>query len=220
MSDIVYEMFDISQTLRSGIAVWPGDTEFEARKRWDIDNGDTVTVGSVAMSVHTGTHADAPCHVYAGERDIATMDLRPYVGPALVVDLTDRIGANSEYQISADDVAERVPASTARVLFRTLTARDDAFTTSFAHFGEAAARELVARGVRLVGIDTPSIDHADSKDLTVHHVFVEAGVAVLENLVLAKVTPGEYELIALPLKLEGMDASPVRAILRRRTAEQ
>ena len=204
-------VIDISQTLEAGIATWPGDTAFAPFWVMRLESGDSCNVGSVTMSLHTGTHADAPLHFLADGATPAKMELSPFIGTALVLDLT---GVRT---ILPEHLSELAPGKTERilrVLFKTGTARADRFDGAFAHVSASAALVLADAGVLLVGIDTPSVDASDSKELNAHKVLAGAGIAILENLVLGHVEPGLYELIALPLKLEGMDASPVRAVLR------
>lgn len=200
-------IIDISQTLHAGIAVWPGDTKYRNFWVMRMDRGDSCNVGSVTMSLHTGTHADAPLHFRLEGGSPVDADLNPYIGPAVVVDARGARAIGPEHVERADPVA-------ARVLFRTETFDPDSWKADFAYFTPEAARLLIKRKAVLVGIDTPSIDRSDSKTLESHNLFAAANVALLENLALGQVDPGVYELIALPLKLAGMDASPVRAILR------
>lgn len=204
-------LIDISQTLKAGIATWPGDTAFAPFRVMRLESGDSCNVGSVTMSLHTGTHADAPRHFLADGATPAEMDLSPFIGKARVLDLT---GVRTILPEHLGELAAGKTERIERVLFRTGTARADHFSGTFAHLSENAARLLAEQGVLLVGIDTPSVDPGDSKDLRTHRVLAGAGISILENLVLAHVPPGPYELIALPLKLDGMDASPVRAVLR------
>lgn len=191
-------IIDISQRLDASIAVWPGDTPFATSWTARLDRGDAANVGSVTMSLHTGTHADAPRHILDSGAAIDAI-LNPFIGPALVVEATSGKAVNSS---TLCDLPKEISP---RVLFKTGGGCLDA----------SAARELVARGVRLVGLDSPSIDSEESNTLEVHHILADAGVVILENLDLSAVTPGAYELVALPLRLVGMDASPVRAILRK-----
>lgn len=202
------QIIDISQRLQAGIAVWPGDTEFQNFWVMRMDKGDSCNVGSVTMSLHTGTHADAPLHFVRDGGTPVDADLTPYIGPVTVVD----VGAVESIRV--EHASRALAAGAKRILFRTGTARPDVWNDSFAYFGPDAASTLVESGVLLVGIDTPSIDRSDSRTLDSHKIFAAGNVALLENLVLEHVQPGLYELIALPLKLAGMDASPVRAILR------
>lgn len=201
-------IIDISQTIHPEMAVWPGDTEYKPFWVAQIENGMVCNIGSVTMSLHTGTHADAPYHFLSEGLPIADVDLAPYIGPALVVDMAGvkSIGADAIGGIQIDGVE--------RVIFRTVSANADKFESSFAHITPDGAEALVARGIKLIGVDTPSVDQADSKTLDTHKILAQHSVAILENLSLEHVSPGTYELIALPLKLTGMDASPVRAILR------
>ncbi|HEX9750871.1 MAG TPA: cyclase family protein [candidate division Zixibacteria bacterium] len=204
------QIIDISQKLETGIAVWPGDTAFETFWVMQMGKGDACNVGSVTMSLHTGTHADAPLHFLSDGGSPVDADLTPYIGDVYVLDCA---GVRELDRRAIGKLGQR---TVKRVLFKTGTASATRFGDDFASFTAEAARLLMDRGVILVGIDTPSVDRADSKTLDAHKVFASAGAAILENLSLGHVAEGHYELIALPLKLAGMDASPVRAILRRR----
>ncbi len=201
-------IIDISQTIHPGMAVWPGDTEYTPFWVWRMDKGETCNVGSVTMSLHTGTHADAPFHFLSDGSPIADVDLSAYIGPALVADVTGIVS------ISADVIANIPLDGIERILFRTQSADPETFEPDFASLKPDGAEALVARGIRLIGIDTPSVDQSDSKTLDTHKLLAAHRVAILENLKLDHVAPGKYELIALPLKLAGMDGSPVRAVLR------
>jgi arylformamidase len=171
--------------------------------------GASVNVGCVSLSVHTGTHTDAPYHFTDDGKTVEALDLAAYVGPARVVDVRGRPLIRVE-DLSWADFAHRP-----RLLLRT-----DAWTT-YDRFPEQipvldadVPAWLAARGVVLVGVDVPSVDALDSKDLPIHHALGAHGIAILENLRLVEVPPGPYELIALPLKLAGADGAPVRAVLR------
>ncbi len=201
-------IIDISQTVHPGMAVWPGDTEYKPFWVWRMGDGDTCNVGSVTMSLHTGTHADAPYHFLSEGLPISGIDISAYIGPALVVDMS---GIRS---IDAEAIKNIDVQGVERILFRTLSRDSATFNRDFACLTPDGAEALVAGGIKLVGIDTPSVDQADSKTLDSHKILANHSVAILENLMLEHVAPGTYELIALPLKLAGMDASPVRAILR------
>jgi arylformamidase len=209
-------IIDISQALSPDIAVWPGDTPFEAFWTATLADTGSVNVGGVTMSLHTGTHADAPKHFRDDGGSPADIDLTPYLGPADVIDLSN-LGAEALcHGITADHIRPHIAKWSQRVLFRTNTATDPTeFPQRFAFFTVEAAELLAESRVLMVGIDSPSVDAVDSKDLGAHHVFADNGIAILENLVLEHVSAGRYELIALPLKIVGMDASPVRAVLVR-----
>ncbi|MBD3163442.1 MAG: kynurenine formamidase, partial [Candidatus Eisenbacteria bacterium] len=156
------------------------------------------------------THADAPLHVRDGAPGIEAADLAAYLGPACVVEAApDERGLLPESILDAVD-----PSDPPRILFKTGTDPDPKrWTDRFAALSLDLARRLAAGGARLVGLDTPSVDPADSKDLPAHRILLDAGMAWLENLDLSGVEPGRYTLVALPLRIRGADASPVRAIL-------
>jgi arylformamidase len=200
---------DISPPINALLAVWPGDTPVHRDVALDLANGDSVTLSSLRATVHLGAHADAPSHYGLGA---PTIDERPvdlYVGPCRVYHLhTPR-----SHRIRLEDLNWPIDAS--RVLLRTGTFPDPTvFNTDFAALDPELVRSLRREGVRLIGIDTPSVDLFESKDLPAHHAFLECDMAILEGLRLDHVPAGLYELIALPLHLVGFDASPVRAILR------
>ncbi len=164
------------------------------------------------MSSHCGTHTDAPLHFVQGAPAIADVALDAYLGPCRVIDVTS-IGEPP--LVDPRSLAREHLAGAQRILLRTARTHDGSrFDPRFTALGTAAARALVDAGIRLVGVDTPSMDHASSRELEAHHLLLEGGVAILENIDLSCVEPGEYELIALPLRIVGGDSSPVRAILR------
>jgi arylformamidase len=210
------QIYDISEPIEPATAVFPGDTPFAVEWVARLERGDACNVSTVRMSVHCGSHADAPLHYLAGGRDIAGAPLATYVGRCRVLDVR---GRGEPPLVDARDLRGRL-AGVERLLLRTGRTHDHRrFDPGFTALGPDAAREVVAAGVRLIGIDTPSMDHATSKDLPAHHVLAAADVALLENLDLSAVpvdprTGTDYELIALPLRIVGGDSSPVRAILR------
>jgi arylformamidase len=177
----------------------------------DMQQGANVTLSTLHSTVHAGAHADAPSHY---GRDSAPIDQRPlglYLGPCQVV----RIQAARRTRIGPSEV--NAPIVEERVLFATGTYPDpDQFTGDFAALEPALVDLLHGRGVRLVGIDTPSVDLFEDERLLAHQRFLAHDMAILEGLVLQDVPEGVYELIALPLRLVGFDASPVRAVLRSR----
>lgn len=203
-------LYDISQPVHAGTPVWPGDAP--CRLAWTMRRaeGASVNVAELRLSTHTGTHADGPFHVSDEGIRIGAAPLEAYLGPARVVDVTGRSALGTAW-------AEALLASgrPERLLLRTGCWRDPrVFPEDFPAPEPEAAARLAAAGVRLVGTDAPSVDPFDSKQLLTHHVLGDGGVAILENLLLDGVPEGEYELIALPLRLEEVDASPVRAVLR------
>lgn len=207
------KIFDISEAISPANAVFPGDTPFSAEWVMRMEDGASCNVSTLRMSAHLGTHADSPFHYDPAGKDSASADLSVYMGPCLVVDLR---GVGEPSLIDPAALMALELQAVERILFRTQDGHDaNSFDASFTALGPEAARVLVERGIRLVGIDTPSMDHATSKDLPGHQILNGGGVALLENLDLSAVEPGEYELIALPLRIVGGDSSPVRAILRR-----
>jgi arylformamidase len=202
-------LYDISPTVRPEIPVWPGDTPFQARLAWSMVDGASVNVSAVATTLHLGSHADAPFHTEARGVGIAEMALEQYLGPCRVVRVPPAALIEPRH-IEGIDLA-----SPRRLLFRSDSVRDaKTFPERFTALSPEVAALLGERGVLLVGMDTPSVDPFDSKELLAHHALARGGVAILEGLVLDGVPEGVYELIALPLKLAGLDASPVRAVLR------
>lgn len=205
-------IWDISEPIEPGTAPFPGDTPFSQEWVLRQEKGGSCNVSTIRMSVHVGTHTDAPLHFDLAGPDIASVDLRRYCGRCRVVEVR---GAGAPPLIPPHVLTPSLLQGVERILFRTRERHDHrTWDPGFTAVGPDAARVLVAAGVRLVGIDTPSMDHADSKELDGHHVLYEGGVAILENLDLTAVPPGDYELIALPLRIVGGDSSPVRAILR------
>ena len=203
------DLIDISRPLSAAAACWPGDVPFTFRLGWTIAAGASVNVGSIQTSVHTATHCDAPFHFDdAG----ATVDQLPpdlFIGPAWVVDVRGR----NRWR---DVMQESDLSATPRVLFRTGGWPDTSrFPDAIPVMEPDLPDWLGERGVRLIGVDLPSVDPLDSKTLDRHHALGRRGIVILEGLWLADVPEGRYELIAAPLKLVGADGSPLRAILRR-----
>jgi len=200
-------LIDISPVVTPELAGWPGDTRYAVERRWSLDAGDSCNVARVTMSPHLGAHVDAPLHYHAGGDDAAALPLEPFIGPARVVQCGGIAAIGPEEALWA--------AGAERVLYRVIAAEAaEGFTSAFAPVTVEGARTLARLGVRLYGTDAPSVDPADSKRLEAHHAMREAGIAILEGLRLDGVEAGEYELVALPLRWRGADATPVRAILR------
>jgi arylformamidase len=202
-------LYDITPPISERLQVWPGDTLPRREVLCDLRRGDNITLSTLHATVHLGAHADAPSHYGAQAAAIHDRALDYYIGPCQVM----RVAAARGQRITPDMLPAPVQAE--RLLVATGTFPDpEHFNKDFA----ALAPELVdfvhRQGVRLLGIDTPSVDLFESTDLPTHQAFLRCDMAILEGLVLADVPPGLYELIALPLRLVGFDASPVRAILR------
>ncbi len=202
-------LYDISPLLAADTAVWPGDVPLSQAIQCQLSAGASVNLSSLTSTVHLGAHADAPSHFRDGAADISQVDLTPYLGPCHVVD------ARGHRSVTPAHCAAALDQGAQRLLFRTDTATDRrSFPQDFA-FIQADTIELCATyDVVLLGIDTPSVDPFSSKDLPAHHALLRHGIRNLEGLWLQDVAAGPYELIALPLKLAGFDASPVRAVLR------
>jgi arylformamidase len=201
-------IIDISQPVGIETAAWPGDQAFEIDWTLRQDRGDSVNVAAIRMSVHVGTHTDGGFHVSQSGSRPMDMPLGSYVGRVRVIDARGRDKLDESV---VDDVDF---ANTPRILFRTLDRADHrAFPAHFVAPTPGLARRLVEAGVKLVGTDAPSMDDVDSKTLDSHHILEDGGVVTLENLLLNDVEPGEYTLIALPLKLMEADSAPVRAVL-------
>jgi arylformamidase len=202
--------FDISPPVGPGFPVFPGDAAFDVDWTMQISPACPVNVARVTMSPHTGSHADAPLHYDPAGVSIGAVDLAPYLGPCRLIQVE---GCGP--LIRPGDIAAALDGTPPRVLLRT-TARAvvDRWDPDFSAPAPETIELLHAHRVRLVGIDTPSIDPAASKELASHQVVRRHGLAILEGLVLDGIAPGDYELIALPLRWLGLDASPVRAVLR------
>lgn len=203
-------LWDISPPVREGAPVFPGDTPYQQHWAATIAPGCPVNVSTLTLSPHAGAHADAPLHYDPQGTPIGALDLEPYLGRCRVIHAIAR-GPLVAWEHIAHAVRDLPP----RVLVRTYErAPVDRWDPQLAAYAPATITRLADLGVRLVGIDTASIDPAESKTLDSHQVIRERGLRVLENLVLDDVPEGDYELIALPLKLMTADASPVRAVLR------
>jgi arylformamidase len=202
-------LWDISPPVSSAAPVFPGDTPYAQAWSARIAPGCPVNVSAITLSPHVGAHADAPLHYADGAAGIGQVALEPYLGRCRVVHAIGR-GALVEPAHLAH-AAEALPP---RVLVRTCERAAVQWVDDFAAFAPQTIDWLAARGVRLIGIDTASVDPAQSKTLDAHQRLRAHDLRVLENLVLDGVPEGDYELIALPLKLVEADASPVRAVLR------
>lgn len=217
------KIFDISRALSNDLAPWPGDTPFHFELKWKMAEGATVNVGAVSMGVHNGTHADAVFHFDENGASIERMPLDAYIGDAVVVDLTNLFGragdvSDETRQIGVADL-EAFSASleqAPRLLLKTGVWKD---SKVFPDWIPVIARDvsdwLRERKVKLLGLDLPSVDTIEAKKLTNHHALAAARVAIVESLDLSEAEAGIYHFAALPLKIAGGDAGPVRAILWR-----
>jgi arylformamidase len=208
-------LYDLSPPIRPGIPVWPGDTEYSHRLTWSLAEGGSVNLSALTSTPHLGSHADAPFHTEVDGAGIGAAPLDAYLGPCRVVAVPPEPLITPEHVEARLEAAGCPGAWPERLLLKTGSVGDRSrFPEDFSALSPELARAAVEHGVRLVGLDTPSVDPFHSKTLDAHHLLFRNGLVNLEGLVLDDVPEGEYELIALPLRLEGLDASPVRALLR------
>lgn len=204
------EIIDITPTISEDLAVWPGDVPFSRSVALDVESGDTITLSAITTSVHLGAHTDAPNHYAKGRSGIASRSLATYLGPAQVI----RVHLPQGSRIGPEHIDEAILAE--RVLFATGSfPNPNHFNRDFCSLSAELVHCLHEMGVKLVGIDTPSIDLCDDKVLESHTAIDQHDMAILEGIVLDGVEEGLYTLVALPLKIAGADASPVRAVLLR-----
>jgi len=206
------EIFDISKTLKEGLAVWPGDPEFRTDPVLRINNGESSNVLAINMGTHTGTHIDAPLHVDDAGSDVTGISIRFFIGPARVFAIP------AEKCIEASDLSLLDWRGVERVLLWTREGSipEYFFDRNFVYLSEEASEFLAKKRIQLVGTDAPSVDPFGSTELRSHKVLIRNGAAILEGIRLGSVPAGDYNLICLPLKLAGADGSPVRAILWKR----
>jgi arylformamidase len=204
-------LIDISPALHARSPVFPGDTPFSTERVMSINHDCPVNVSRITLSVHVGAHADAPLHYAPDGAAIDEVSLEPYIGVCSVIDCCDATDS-----ISAKFLAARIEKPMApRILLKTSDAAPrDNWDPDFVAIGADAIDWLASRGALLIGVDTPSLDPASSKTMAAHMAVRRADMRILENLELGHVVPGRYELLAPPLKLKGLDAAPVRAVLR------
>jgi arylformamidase len=211
-------IFDISRPLFNGLAPWPGDTAFHFELKWKMAEGATVNVGAVEMGVHNGTHADAPFHFQPDGITIDQVPLDTYVGDAVIVDLTEKFQSRRSAEIAVADIAScsHALAAAPRLLLKTgVWSEPKNFPEKIPVIAPDVPAWLQRRKVKLLGLDLPSVDSIDAKILANHHALAAAGIAIVESLDLSEVNAGTYHFSALPLRINGGDAAPVRAILWR-----
>lgn len=205
-------LIDISAPLSPSLPVWPGDPPVSVTRALDVACGDAATVSRLALGSHTGTHVDAPCHFLPNGAPLDALPLATFVGPARVVAITHPDA------ITPDELATLDWQGVTRVLFKTRnSARPwfcEPFDETFVHVTPEAADFLIARGIRLIGVDYLSVEGFHAVGAPCHRRLLGAGVVLLEGVYLASVAPGDYELICLPLPLVGADGAPARALLR------
>jgi len=212
-------IWDISRTLSNELAEWPGDEPFHFRVTTEIAKGASVNLGAIAMSVHNGTHADAQFHFDVNGAPIEKASLEIYLGRATVIDLSDSFLQSTEkHLITREDLrphAEEI-AATSRLLVKTgRWSNSTVFPDQIPVIAADVPAWLQKNGVKLLGLDLPSMDEIDSKSLQNHHALAGAGIVIVESLDMTDVAAGIYNFAALPLKIAGGDGAPMRAILWR-----
>ncbi len=201
---------DVSRPVHADTVVWPGDTPFSRSWMRRTDRGDTVNLSSISLSVHTATHLDAPLHVDASASPVDVLPIAHFVGQVLVIDLQ-----NTETETIHPDLVQSIPSETKAVFFKTRHSKisETIWDSDWLPIDPETVSRLSAAGVVLVGTDAPSVDPQESKTLPAHRALAAAGMLQLEGLRLSKAEAGAYLFVALPLRIEGSDASPVRVVL-------
>lgn len=207
------DWIDISVPLRTMLVGWPGDVPVEIARRMDLAQGADYNISMITMSTHAGTHMDAPLHFISGGATIDSMPLDATVGPARVIEIADTSA------VTAAELETHDPREGERLLFKTVNSLerwyDLPFREPYVSIGCDAAEFLAARKVRCVGIDYLSVGSTDpAAACETHRTLLEAGVWVIEALYLAEVPPGPCDLVCLPLRVEGAEGAPARAIVR------
>ncbi|HEX6574294.1 MAG TPA: cyclase family protein [Gemmatimonadaceae bacterium] len=201
---------DISVGLSSSTPEWPGDTPWSCGWSARIADGSSVNLSTLTSSPHVGTHADAPLHVHDGWPGSHELPLEAFYGPVVVADVSDIRGEMHFHQVEPLISAYRLE----RLILKTgCTVATGAFPDEWPSLTESCARSLVGLGVKLIGVDAPSVDQRESKTLPVHQMLFQGNACILENLDLRRTPAGVYDLVAFPIKIMSVDAAPVRAVL-------
>ncbi|MDE5415111.1 arylformamidase [Alkalihalobacterium chitinilyticum] len=200
---------DISQPLTSSIAHWPEDTPFSYDVSYTKEQTGSVNIGKITTSVHIGTHIDAPFHFKNDGAKVGELDINVYIGPCRIIDVSNAS------KIDADTLSQYDLEGVTRLLLKTSVPNNpSAFPNEIPYITKSGAEYMQQKGIILLGVDVPSVDPLDSKELEGHHALHEHGIHILENVMLDQIEPGDYELIALPLAIIESDGSPVRAVIR------
>lgn len=200
------KMIDITPEIREDIAVFPGDTPFQREELLSFEKRNNLVLSSIKTTVHLGAHTDAPSHYHPKGKTMEKVSLETYLGECQVIEVSKR------GRILPKDLTDKITSK--RILFKTNSFPNPYdWNDDFTSLSPELIKFLNEKGVILVGIDTPSVDPANDKDLLSHNEIYQSHMAILEGIVLSQVKPGAYNLIALPLPIKGGDASPVRAVL-------
>jgi len=202
------KLYDVTLPISPALPVWPSDQPIKLERVRRMEDGAKNNLSNLACSVHIGTHVDAPLHFIADGGDILSLPLDVLIGPARVVELLD---VNA---ITADLLARLDLRGVTRLLFKTRNSylSRDVFHQDFSALANDAARWIVERGIRLVGVDYLSVEHFQG-DGSVHRTLMGAGLVIIEGLDLSQAPPGDYTLYCLPLKLAGSEGAPARVVL-------
>jgi len=203
---------DITLPIREGMIAYPGNPPTKVRPHSSIDKGDPANVTALSLGSHAGTHVDAARHFIPNGQTVDELPLERLIGPALVVEIGDDVIRIGEPELRSAGIEGHT-----RILLRTRNSRllrEEGFREDFTHVTGEGARYLVSVGVELVGIDYLSIEAFDADQPVAHRTLLEERVVVVEGLDLGRVPPGRYELFCLPMRIEGIDGAPVRAVLR------
>ena len=210
-------LIDITPPVTAASPVFPGDERCSVRLVESVSAGAASNVSVVTTSVHNGAHVDAPLHLYADAEDIAALPLERFVGPCFVVDLSSGAGVRNAVrfaELPKSFFRSDGRARCERLLVKTQRRKPSAWTNDFRALSPEFVEGAAAAGVRLIGVDVPSVDPAESVELPAHRAALSKSMPLMENLYLCDVEAGFYELIALPMNWPGAEASPVRAVLR------
>ncbi len=206
------DWIDVSVPLYSGMVHWPDNPPVKIERMLNMDKGDVCNVSTLSMGSHTGTHMDAPVHFIRKGKGLHEMPIEATLGPARVIDIRDK------ESIKPDELRPHRIQRGERVLFRTRNSsrswKTDEFDKDFVYISQEAGRFLAERKVRTVGVDYLSVGGFRCDGVETHEALLGAGIWIIEGLNLAKIKPGKYDLICLPLKVRGGDGAPARAILR------
>jgi arylformamidase len=204
---------DISAPLRNGMVVWPGDAPFERTSTLEITKGDECNLSQISTTAHIGTHMDAPRHYLEGAAGIETMPIAASIGRARVIEIHD------PETIRRSELEPHRLAKGERVLFKTRNSahcwQTDHFQKKYIYIAPEAAHYLAECGVQTVGVDYLSVGGFESGGPETHRILLQAGIWIIEGLILEHVEPGDYELVCLPLRIIGGDGAPARAVLRK-----
>lgn len=213
MSKTKNDWIDISLTIKTGRIVWPGDPEVEVTKLMQIEKGDICNTRLLKCPVHVGTHIDAPLHFIKGGEGIETLPLSSLAGNAKVIEI------KNEEKIPLNEIEDKEISEGDIILFKTINSslylKEAAFNENYIYLSTEAARYLVSKNISTVGIDYYSIAGINDNIVECHEILLGTKVTIIEGLDLSEITAGEYEFVCLPLKIEGSDGAPARAIIRK-----